>query len=186
MVLGDGFEEFRGRQRRAIGERQRRKLELLASRVHVSSSQAKAGLRCWSSNRPETGPPCLPTAEGQAPPTKHHAPNAMPEHNQSTCVKLLFLAPMQPMGRRLSGLLCPDRGRDWLGARRWRRLPLSLQGGKALRLSDIQPPCNGPATPLRGQGIFKVVTSRTDPRRSSSKPGPAKQSCTPSLILRSP
>jgi hypothetical protein len=40
--------------------------------------------------------------------------------------------------------------------------------------------------PYQAKGFFKVVTSRTDPHRSSFKPGPAKQSCTPSLILRSP
>jgi hypothetical protein len=43
-----------------------------------------------------------------------------------------------------------------------------------------------PVRPCEAKRFFKVVTSRTDPRRSSLQPGPAKHSCTPSLILRFP
>ncbi|KAE9375073.1 hypothetical protein N431DRAFT_224239 [Stipitochalara longipes BDJ] len=141
--------------------------------------------------RPRSAPA---TPSQQRAPPKHdqRPPNIMlpPEQTRPTCVKLLSASflhpsvpPMQPMGRRLSERSCCGRGHDWL--RCWREGDLPAVTARSPRPDDLRI-FKHPVRPWAAKGFFKVATSRTDPRRSSLQPGPAKDCCTPSLILRSP
>jgi hypothetical protein len=87
MVLGDGFAKFRGRQGLAIGEMQRRKLELLTFPVCVSSYELLRRRRVCDAG-PQTS-------------LRPYPRNAMPEHILLTDVKLLFSPPCSPWDEAL-------------------------------------------------------------------------------------
>ena len=89
-----------------------------------------------------------------APPTstKHHAASRRRQNRPGPLALSFFLhpslAPLQPMGRRLSERSCCGRGLDWLAAGRegpWREIfPLSLPGAQGLTTFGYSSSLRGP------------------------------------------
>lgn len=171
MVLGDGFAEFRGRQRLAIGDKQRRKLELLTFRARVSSCEVLRRRRVCDAG-PQTGlrphsrafrrPRGIPRHQTSCPP--------MPCRNTSSPLALSFIfrpnaahgtKPFRPFMLKPGSRLA-ERARTRGGSRCHCKLP---------RPDDFRI-FSQPAAKDTAEGFFLRLLR---PHRSSLEPGPAKE-----------